>query len=68
MKRAAVQWGIGRYLYKLEVGFAHINQDGKYYCPADKSGKKRYPSFRWDPPALPEWALPETERENGGAK
>lgn len=25
MKRAAVQWGIGRYLYDLDVGFATIS-------------------------------------------
>ncbi|WP_348260526.1 Rad52/Rad22 family DNA repair protein, partial [Salmonella enterica] len=27
MKRAAVQWGIGRYLYNLEGGFAQISSD-----------------------------------------
>ncbi len=29
MKRAAVQWGIGRYLYNLEEGFAQISSDKK---------------------------------------
>lgn len=29
MKRAAVQWGIGRYLYNLEEGFAQISRDKK---------------------------------------
>ncbi|EHU15572.1 putative recombination domain protein [Escherichia coli DEC1A] len=29
MKRAAVQWGIGRYLYNLEEGFAQTSLDKK---------------------------------------
>ena len=56
MKRAAVQWGIGRYLYNLTEGYAAISDKGKYYQPKDKNGK--YNAFRWDPPALPKWALP----------
>ena len=63
MKRAAVQWGIGRYLYYLDAGFAT--------CFLDKSGKNRgsvirdknskqagYINFTWDAPSLPKWALP----------
>jgi len=55
MKRAAVQWGIGRYLYHLETTFAHIHDRGKYrgYHKDSKT------AYRWDPPALPAWALPE---------
>lgn len=54
MKRAAVQWGIGRYLYQLEEGFAVINDKGAY------SGKTKDGTwFDWDPPALPRWALPD---------
>lgn len=53
MKRAAVQWGIGRYLYKLEEGWAVVSDSGKL------AGKTREGTwFRWDPPALPDWALP----------
>lgn len=55
MKRAAVQWGVGRYLYDLEEGFALVGPHGKHYAPK-KDGK--YPSFKWDPPLLPAWALP----------
>lgn len=55
MKRAAVQWGIGRYLYKLEAGFAKISEAGRM------SGKLKSGNwFRWDPPYLPEWAKLET--------
>lgn len=53
MKRAAVQWGIGRYLYDLEEGWAQISERGRFRGKT-KSGA----SFRWDPPALPAWALP----------
>ncbi|MCR5622919.1 MAG: hypothetical protein K6G18_13855 [Treponema sp.] len=53
IKRAAVQFGIGRYLYDLEEGWAEISESGKYF------GKtKTDKSFRWNPPGLPEWALP----------
>jgi hypothetical protein len=53
MKRAAVQWGIGRYLYDLPEGWATISDDGRYYGKT-KDGD----AFHWDPPALPDWALP----------
>ncbi len=56
MKRAAVQFGIGRYLYKLPAGFATICSNGKYWVAADE--RKKIPSFNWNPPALPPWALP----------
>jgi hypothetical protein len=53
MKRAAVQWGIGRYLYDLPEGFAIINSNGRFH------GKtKDNATFRWSPPELPAWALP----------
>ena len=55
MKRAAsTGWGIGRYLYNLDEGWANVKNDGKY------SGKTKDGDwFNWDPPALPSWALPE---------
>lgn len=52
MKRAAVQWGIGRYLYNLDEAWIKVSEKGKYY---GKTPEKE--SFHWDPPALPEWAL-----------
>jgi hypothetical protein len=55
MKRCGVQWGIGRYLYQLEEGFARVHDLGENYV-GKKDGK--YPAFHWDPPALPAWALP----------
>lgn len=56
-KRAGVQWGIGRYLYKLPASFAKVHDKGKHYQAEDKKNKK-YPAFRWDEPELPAWALP----------
>ncbi len=53
MKRAAVQWGIGRYLYNLPEGWAKVHDGGKHYGKA-KDGTP----FHWDPPPLPDWALP----------
>lgn len=61
MKRAAVQWGIGRYLYALEESFANVNENGRLRGKT-KDGKP----FKWDPPQLPAWALP--KKKAGGAK
>lgn len=53
MKRCAVQWGMGRYLYNLETGWIEVCKDGKY------SGKtKNGTFFKWNPPKLPSWATP----------
>lgn len=60
MKRAAVQWGIGRYLYNLDADYAVISDKGKYY----HDDKKQNIRFRWNPPKLPAWALPKGENQN----
>lgn len=59
MKRAAVQWGTGRYLYALESNFAVIDQNGKF-----KGKTKEGKFFKWNPPQLPEWALPKFPDNN----
>jgi hypothetical protein len=56
-KRAAVQWGIGRYLYHLDTGWANINDKGMMRDKV-KGPDGKYVWFKWDPPALPRWALP----------
>lgn len=61
MKRAAVQWGMGRYLYGLEEGFAIISEKGKLKGSFKDTSKKTH-YFNYDPPMLPDWALPESER------
>ncbi len=54
MKRAAVHWGIGRYLYDLEENWAKISPSGAHYAKTKEGAP-----FRWDAPDLPDWALPE---------
>lgn len=53
MKRAAVQWGIGRYLYDLDEGWARVHDGGRFSAKT-KDGNW----FKWDPPELPAWATP----------
>lgn len=59
MKRAAVQWGPGRYLYNLEETFVKVvpkkGHNTKYQAANSKKG---IPAFHWEIPLLPAWALP----------
>jgi hypothetical protein len=62
MKRAGAQWGIGRYLYKLDATFAQCQAERPeqhvkhlYKQHYDKQTKK---NIYWAIPQLPEWALP----------
>lgn len=50
MKRAAYQWGIGRYLYKLPSTWHPIKQQGRSFVLDGK-------------PTLPSWALPKEKIE-----
>lgn len=63
MKRAAVQWGIGRYLYGLSATFANVNGKGSHSDKAKDKQTNKDVWFKWDPPPLPEWALPEQSKE-----
>lgn len=63
MKRAGYQWGIGRYLYNLDEGFAEICEKGKF-----RGQTKEKDNFRWNPPALPSWALPDGGKKEGKKK
>lgn len=56
LKRAAVLWGIGRYLYDLESGF--IQEVDKKATGARYGKTKDGAQFYWIPPRLPAWALP----------
>jgi len=66
MKRAAVQWGIGRYLYDLDTNFVSLTQlkppvmkgYGVHY---DKESKKR---LYYKHPELPEFARPSKSIKN----
>lgn len=68
MKRAAVQFGIGRYLYGLKEEFANFRviknrfecEDGNYLKVFKDKKNKAGPSseIEWFEPLLPDWALP----------
>lgn len=53
LKRAAVKWGIGRYLYDLEAAFAVIHEQR---APGAQKVKIDGKYFFWSAPGLPEWA------------
>jgi len=60
MKRAAVHWGPGRYLYNLPTGWAVVSNNGSH-----KDKLKNGTWFKWNPPALPAWAVPSgTKQQN----
>ncbi|HSH44623.1 MAG TPA: Rad52/Rad22 family DNA repair protein [Longimicrobiales bacterium] len=65
MKRAAVQWGIGRYLYRLPESWANVHDQGVLKGQYKNGNGKKY--FRYDPPALPTWALPDGVQRSGAA-
>lgn len=60
MKRAAVQWGIGRHLYKLTETFAvckpdrPTNMESWTAAKVTVDGQDRW--FYWKPPMMAEWA------------
>lgn len=56
LKRAAVKWGVGRYLYRLGESFANVHDGGQF-----RGLLKDKTPFRWDPPPVPEWALPKDQ-------
>lgn len=67
MKRTAVQFGIGRYLYSLDTEFAtcapvesRFKANGQFISiPLNKSNKGGpRMNAEWFPPTLPDWALP----------
>jgi hypothetical protein len=66
MKRAAVQWGIGRYLYDLDATF--VSDSGKKSAHKDAvkdKNKKHIGYINWDNPKLPSWALPVATKRPG---
>ncbi|MCK4621265.1 MAG: hypothetical protein KAT62_03520 [Desulfuromonadales bacterium] len=68
MKRAAVQWGIGRYLYNLEVVFAvcktvNSRRDSKNNYVSMKGDGKSRVGVDWETPNVPMWALPGVSAE-----
>lgn len=66
MKRAAVQWGMGRYLYELPVAFADLSKEksdayNQFLRITDKKTKSIVWTGYWRTPQLPTWALPKAK-------
>lgn len=62
MKRCAVQWGIGRYLYNLEQNRVPLKQSGENWTSVkikSRGQQDEYITGYWDTPKLPSWALPQ---------
>jgi hypothetical protein len=60
MKRAGVQWGIGRYLYRLDTTFVTLKEgrpenDNQIHAYVDKK------HYHFDRPKLPSFAIPEAQ-------
>lgn len=70
MKRSAVQWGIGRYLYKLETVFVQVSDKGQHYIGVKENHDDKYPKIKgyWNDPQLPTWALPKDTAVKKSAK
>lgn len=69
MKRAAVQWGIGRYLYQLEESFAKcVTEKPKEQNGWVRAKAKDGTIFWWQIPTLPLWALPSSKAAQNGSK
>tara|TARA_R110000868_G_scaffold242882_3_gene498483 strand:+ start:3830 stop:4672 length:843 start_codon:yes stop_codon:yes gene_type:complete len=67
LKRAAVSWGISRYLYNLTENFGNVFKEGTtpreaYDGQFTENGQKVF--FKWMPPELPAWALPSKDVTN----
>jgi len=58
MKRAAVQWGVGRYLYGLGETWAECSEQSMKGQDGWRYAKTKDGVFWWKPPELPVWALP----------
>lgn len=61
MKRAGVQFGIGRYLYKLDTCFADLmeNKSGTFKVKITNKDKSQSGWYTYNAPQLPTWALPD---------
>ena len=62
MKRTAVQWGVGRYLYNLTDNWAKL-QDSRPSPNSQKQQAGYHKGKYWGTPDLPAWAFPEKTSE-----
>lgn len=69
LKRAAVRFGIGRYLYNLESAFVpkeNVSRTSRAGWSYAKPKKGTGNPFWWKPPSLEAWALPGGSGKPGG--
>lgn len=59
-RRAAVVFGIGRYLYALNQFYGIVTDNGLYKGSAKNKATGQWTNFRWSPPRLPAFAVPES--------
>lgn len=59
-KRAAVPWGIGRYLYDLDETWVNVTmqRNNAWNRGVHKRRGKTDLTFWWETPQLPDWAIP----------
>lgn len=62
--RAASTWGIGRYLYRLKDNWAVFSVNGSRSSQIKDKDTNKQDWHKWDPPSLPEWALPKSLTKN----
>jgi hypothetical protein len=65
LKRAAVKFGVGRYLYKLGDTFAEVREEKPGFSERDDwnfAKTKENKQFWWKAPELPEWATPKAPK------
>lgn len=58
LKRAAVLWGVGRYLYDLGEQFAEVHDGGENFASTKDKKTGKQITFHWDPPPLSKDFLP----------
>lgn len=59
-RRAAVTFGMARYLYRLNQMYGIVAENGAYKGSAKDKATNQWVNFRWNPPRLPAFAIPES--------
>jgi hypothetical protein len=62
-KRAAVKWGVGRYLYYLPTFRVDILNSGTNYIKIEDKKTKEWIDGYYNIPKLPDWAYPKIDKE-----
>lgn len=60
-RRAAVVWGLGRYLYQFGNLYGIVTERGTYKGGVKDRTTNAWTNFRWNPPSLPQPKIPEVK-------